>query len=478
MATTWIKSVHRTNSGSISAAIKRTLEYSINKSKTQGGELVAAFGCEAMTAESEFLLSKKLYEQRTGRNQGRHDVIGYQVRQSFKKGEVTADEALRLGYELAMRWTRGRHQFVVAAHTNTDNPHTHIFFNSVTLDHSRKFVDFKRSAIALRRVSDKLCVEQGLSIVEKPGLSKGHNRAEYLGVRKQPTGRDKLREIIDNSISAGMTFPDLLAALRNAGCEIKVGKQPSIKPPGSKKFFRLDTLGEDYSDATIRERLAGTRVVVKRNITESDTDRKTAAYAASPYAPSLLIDIEQKLREGKGAGYKHWATGYNLQQMSKTLLFIKEKGLDSYEGLCKKTSAISADFYKRNMRRKDIEKRMREIRDLQENIATYGKTRDVYAKYKASGWDRGFYDIHAADIIRHKAAKKFFNENNYRGKLPSINQLKQEWATLAAEKKKVGANYKERRDEMIEYLTVRENAERILYGTQTPPRKAQSRDAR
>ena len=302
VATTWIKSIHRTNSGSISAAIQRTLDYQSNGDKTMGGELIAAYGCDPMTAVSEFMLSKKMYEQRTGRNQGKNDVIGYHIRQSFKIGEVTAQEALRIGYELATRWTRGKHQFIIAAHVNTDNPHTHIFYNSVTLDHSRKFADFKRSAIALRRVSDKICVEKGLSIIEKPGLSKGYNRTEYLGERKQPTGRDKLRGLIDASLSVGMGFPDFLVVLRKAGCEIKVGKQYSVKPPGSKKFFRLDTLGDDYSYDAIIERLTGKRSVTRHSASDSGAARKAVEYAAPLNRPSLLIDVQAKIAEGAVAG--------------------------------------------------------------------------------------------------------------------------------------------------------------------------------
>jgi hypothetical protein len=312
LATTWFKAVHRTNSGSISAALKHTVEYAQNPEKTQGGELIAAYECSPATAESEFMLSKKLYERQTGRNQGKNDVIGYQIRQSFKQGEVKAQQALDLGYELAMRWTKGRHQFIVAAHVNTGNPHTHIFFNSVTLDHSRKFQDFKRSAIALRRISDTLCVEHGLSIVENPKLSKGYNRAEYLGGGKPPTGRDNLSKIIDDCLIVGNIFSEFLAALRKGGCEVKVGKQISIKPPGSKKFFRLDTLGNDYTDIAIKERLSGTHVIAKRSIIDDEAERKTAEYIASTNAPGLLIDMEQKLREGKGAGYEHWARLYKV----------------------------------------------------------------------------------------------------------------------------------------------------------------------
>jgi len=217
VATTWIKVVHRTSSGSIRAAIQRTLDYTGDYAKTQGGNLIAAYECDPATAASEFMLSKRIYEKKTGRNQGRHDVIGYHIRQSFKPGEVTAEEALKIGYELAMRWTKGNHQFIVTSHTNTNNPHIHIFFNSVTLDNSRKYVDFKRSAIALRRVSDMICIEHGLSIIEKPGLSKGHNREEYLGISKAPNKRDKLIKLINTFLCDSSPAENIFNALKSAG---------------------------------------------------------------------------------------------------------------------------------------------------------------------------------------------------------------------------------------------------------------------
>ena len=178
MATTWMKALHR--GSSIATALGRSVDYISNSEKTDDGELIVGYECAPYTAQSEFLLSKQMYEQRTGRDQGKSDVTAYHIRMSFKPGEVTADQALELGQELAMRWTKGKHQFIVAAHTNTKNPHVHIIYNSVNLDCTGKYQDFRRSAIALRRVSDQICLEHGLSVIEKPGLSKGYNRKEYL----------------------------------------------------------------------------------------------------------------------------------------------------------------------------------------------------------------------------------------------------------------------------------------------------------
>jgi hypothetical protein len=323
-------------------------------------------------------------------------------------------------------------------------------------------------------------LENGLSIIEAPGLSKGYNRAEYLGDRKPPTGRDKLREMIDNSLRVGMTFPDLLVALRKAGCEIKIGKQPSIKPPGSKKFFRLDTVGEDYTQEAIMERLAGKRDVVPRKKSEDDSERKAAEYMAAvnnQNRPSLLFDIQVKIAEGAGDAYVHWMKIFNLKTAARTLIFLKENGIDSYDELCEKANAISDEYHPLLSRLKEIGDRKKEITELQKHIGQYGKTRDVYAAYKRSGFDRAFYDANVADILLHKAAKNYFNEHNFKTKLPSINQLKAEWGTLEKERRELSPQYHAAKGKYLPLCTAKANADVILFGARQP-QKSHDRDAR
>ncbi|MCL2821559.1 MAG: relaxase/mobilization nuclease domain-containing protein [Oscillospiraceae bacterium] len=461
MATTWIKAVHRTSSGSIRAAIQRTLDYTGDYTKTRDGDLIAAYECDPATAVSEFLLSKKIYEKKTGRNQGWHDVIGYHIRQSFKPGEVTAEEALKIGYELALRWTKGNHQFIVTSHTNTNNPHIHIFFNSVTLDNSRKYTDFKRSAIALRRVSDMICIEHGLSIIEKPGLSKGHNREEYLGISKAPNKRDKLIELIDTFLCDSSPAENIFSALKNAGCEIKYGKRTSIKPPWSKRYFRLDTLGYGYTESTIFKLSDSSGNVRNRKTPVDNSSYKFSSGTIRKYSTNLLINIEQKIAEGKGAGYEHWAKIFNLKEAAKTLVFLQENDINSFDELKKKASSASGEFSTVAKNIREIESRQKEISELQRYIGQYTKTRNVYAKYKASGWSREFYEKHTTDIILHRAAKKYFNEIGKK-KLPSIAQLKQEYAKLSAEKKALYSDYHKLKKTSRELITARTNCEQIL----------------
>ncbi|MDL2232380.1 relaxase/mobilization nuclease domain-containing protein [Ruminococcaceae bacterium OttesenSCG-928-L11] len=460
MATTWMKALHKSG-GSIAAALGRSTEYIENPDKTDGGELIDAYECDARTVQSEFLLSKRLYEQKTGRDQGKHGVIAYHVRMSFKPGEVTAQQALELGRELGLRWTKGRHQFIVAAHTNTKNPHAHIIFNSVNLDCTGKFEDFKRSAIALRRVSDQICLENGLSVIEKPGLSKGFNRAEYLGVEKAPTVRDRLRDLIDAALRDSKSFEEFIAAIKSAGCEVKQGKHLAIKIPGGERFIRCKSLGDDYTEDAIIERILGKRIVAPK--------QKNIAPPASS-KPNLLIDIQAKIQQGKGAGYEQWARVFNLKEAAKTLIFLQERGLTDYDVLSETAQAASKHFGEVGSQLKVIEARLKEISELQKHIGAYSKTLEVYRGYRDSKWSKKYYAQHEADIISHKAAKKYFDGIGLK-KLPTMQTLKTEYAALAAEKRKLHQGYRPAREEMIALLMAKQNTERILDMT-PPPKKS------
>jgi hypothetical protein len=285
---------------SVSAALGRTTAYVKNPVKTDGGEWVSAYECDPLTVDAEFAFSKSQYAKITGRNQGSHDVIAYHLRQAFKPGEIDAETANEIGYKLAKRLTKGKHAFVCCTHTDRQHLHNHIVFNSTSLDCARKFRNFKYSYTAIRKISDLLCAEYGLSIVEHPKLSNGRDYGKWLRGTKTKSGRQILCEIIDDSISVGLTITEFFERLKEAGCEVKTGKRISIKPPQSKKFFRLDKLGEDYSYDAILERLSG--------------KRKVNIEIAPKNKPNLLIDIQAKIAAGKGAGYEIWAKIFNLKE--------------------------------------------------------------------------------------------------------------------------------------------------------------------
>ena len=363
-------------------------------------------------------------------------------------------------------------QYELSTHMNTNNPHCHIIYNSTTLDSTRKFKNFKYSSTALRRLSDLICAEHGLSIIENPGNARGWNRAEYLGDHKPPTQREQLHDLIDSVLVVGNDFGEFLVKLKRAGCNVKLGKHTTIRLPGGKKNIRFDSLEPDYTEAAIRERLRGIRdVAPKAKPVKSVEPPRTSN------TPSLMIDIQAKIRQGYGEGYEVWASVFNLKQAAKTLLYLQENGIDSYDDLKEKCSAVSGEFSRLSHEIRDIETKQKEISELQKQIGTYIKTRAVYQEYNRIKNPRKrneFYENHRADVTLCQAAKKYFDEHGFKGKLPSIATLKQEWATLETEKKLLYKKYHKVKPQHKELQTALINADNILGNRQAPQQERQT----
>ncbi len=465
MAVTRLIAMHQNKGKSIAKCLGDRLDYGANPEKTNDGEFVSAYECNPEVAQGEFMLAKRKYDDITGRKQ-KNNVIAYQIRQSFKEGEVTPEFANKIGYELAMRFTKGRHAFVVDTHTDKAHIHNHIYFNSTSIDCTKKFRDFLGSGKALARVSDLICLENGLSIIENPKKSKQHY-GKWLGDKKPLNHSDKLRLAIDEALTKKpTTIDELLAILIQAGYEIKQGKNISFKSGEQKKFIRLKSLGEEYSEENLRDIISGK--VKKAPTKNAQRPQKKV---------DLLIDIQQKLAEGKSGGYEYFANIHNAKQKAKTLLFLREHNFKSYEELEEKADTASATFDRISTSIKGDEKRLAEIKVLQTHIRNYRKTKDIYADYRKAGYSKKFYAEHETELIIHKAAKTAFNELGVK-KLPSLKMLDEEYSTILARKKKAYAEYKDVKKEMQDLLTVKQNVKRILNIEDEKKAKEKTQDER
>jgi hypothetical protein len=444
--------------------------YAANPIKTHDGALVRGYECDPHTVDAEFLLAKKEYEYLTSRDQGERNVLAYHIRQSFKPGEITPELALEIGYELGLRFTKGKHAFIVATHTDKAHIHNHLVFNSTALCCTKKFRDFRRSGLALQKVSDLLCLEHGLSVIENPAPSKGRNYYKWLG-NKEPSHQEKLRHKIDEILPHCNSFEEFLAAMQTAGYKVNdKRKHITFLGDGQKKPTRLNTLKGDHTEEAIRRRIE--EYLVARRAGKSDnSDGAISANSANAVTTNIitsgtikvswLIDIQAKIQAGKGAGYEHFAHLFNIKEMAKTLMYLKEQGIESYSELAEKSATASVEFSNTTADIKSIEARQKEIAELQRQIGTYCKTRDTYNAYKRSGFDQNFYEKNRANIALHEAARKHFDSLGVK-KLPKISELKQEYATLQAEKKKLYVNYHALKDKSRELLVAKHNAQRIL----------------
>lgn len=464
MATTRIIPMHRNKGKSIAACLKDRTEYAKNPVKTEGGTLVSAYECDPRIIDSQFLLAKHEYKVITGREQER-DVIAYQVRQSFKPGEITPEEANRVGYEFASRFLKGNHAYIVATHIDRKHIHNHIIWNSTNLDCTGKFHNFWHSTKAVRRLSDMICVEHGLSIVENP-QGKGVHYGKWLGNQRKPSHRDMLRVAIDDAIAQKPAeFNALLKLLRQAGYEIKPGKQPAFRGKNQQRFIRLDTLGAGYTVDELMATLAGKRTHVPQ--------KQWMPVAAKPEI-NLLVDIQQKLQAGKGAGYERWAKVFNLKEMAKTMNYLMEHGLTDYNELSEKATTATSRFHTLSVQIKTSEKRLAEIAVLRTHIQNYIKTRDTYTAYRKAGYSAKFRAEHDAEILLHQAAKKAFDELGVK-KLPTVAHLNHKYAELWAEKKKLYVDYRNVKNEMKELAVAKQNVDRLL-GAAAHPNANMKRD--
>ena len=443
MAATRLIPMHVNKGKTLAQSLGDRTDYAKNPEKTDKGELVTGYQCDPMTVDEEFMLSKRQYEQITGRRQ-RHEVIAYQIRQSFKPGEITPEEANRLGQELALRFTKGKYAFIVATHTDRAHVHNHIVFNSTSIDGTRKFKNFWLSSIALQRVSDLVCLENGLSVITPKPYRERAKRTDYP---RRVKNRDVLCEDIDAVLQKKPeSFEAFLQELRALDYEIKCGKHISVKGKNQARFIRLSSLEEGYTEADLRAHFLGQQVHKTREKYNDHTD-------ARPF--NLVIDIQSKL-QNKGAGYQRWASVYNLKQMSKTLLFLRDHKIESMEQL---DQLVQQQTAKRDALLSSIqqsEKRLAEIGTLKKHIINYSKTRAIYEEYRKAGYSKKFLEAHREEITIHKAAKAAFDELGVR-KLPRVKDLSIEYAEVLAAKKQTYAEYRLAKSDAQELLIAQQN---------------------
>ena len=444
MAVTRIIPIRGSKGQSVIKSLAERTDYVKNPEKTENGSLIYAYGCTPQLVAAEFALSKRQYAQRTGCKAP--GVIAYHIRQSFKPGEITPEEANLVGRELAERFLKGKHAYIVCTHTDRRHIHNHIIFNSTALDNAAKFNNYFNTSRAVARLSDLICLERNLSVISNPGRGTNTSYGHWLGDKKQPSHRDVLRAAIDDALARKpKTFDELIQLVRESGYRVSEGKSVTFYKP-RQKGIKLHTLGAGYTEAELREVIAG-------RATHNPRGKRERA--------SLLVDIQAKIAAGKGGGYAQWAKVFNVKQMAKTLLYLQEHGIKGREDLNTRADIASEKLSTLNERIKKIDARIAEITELRGQIVAYAKTRKSFDEYKASCYSRKFFDAHADEIEQHRAAKRYFSEH-YTGKLPKMKDLNAEFDKLAAEKRAVYAEYRAIRDEHRELLVHRHKVEMLM----------------
>lgn len=452
----------------------RGFNYGKNPEKTKGGELIRSYECDPMTAAAEFLLAKEKYKAVTGREQRRgSDVLYYQIRMSFPPGELDPEAALEMGYELGMRWTKGCHAFFVVSHADHPHPHVHIYYNSTALDCTRKFRNFFGSSFALRRLSDRVCLEHDLSVIQNPKLhSQGQflHYGQWLGDRRKPSFKAQIRSAIDAALAQ---HPEDLIAffslLESAGVEVIHGRGGviSFKVPGQDRpaRWRQSTLGDGYGPEDVEAILRG----------KAQARPVGSSWAAPRQKINLIIDIQKRMAQGKGPGYERWAKLYNLKQMAAALQFLQEHSLTDYDALAAKTEAAVEQAHALAGELRAVEDQLARTSELMGAVVEYAKTRTAFDGYKAAKYSKKYLAEHGDELDRYRAAKATINDLLDGAKLPKMDALKKSRQELAARKKELYTQYRAAQRDMRELVAVQGNIDHLLSVTGGRENKDQER---
>ena len=441
MAVTKIKPVKST--------LSKALDYIENPDKTDGKMLVSSFGCSYETADIEFeyTLSQALQK---GNN------LAFHLIQSFEPGEVDYETAHKIGKQLADAVTKGQHEYVLTTHIDKGHVHNHIIFCAVDMVNQRKYVSNRQSYAYIRRISDRLCKEHGLSVV-MPGQDRGKSYAEWDAHRKGTSWKAKLKAAIDAVIPQTKDFDDFLRLLQEQGYEVKRGKYVSFRAPGQGRFTRGKTLGEAYTEEAIAERIKGR--FVERKPKEN-------------HKISLRIDLENSIKAQQSAGYEKWAKLHNLKQAARTLNFLTEHEIESYPDLESRVAEITAASTEAAAALKAAERRLAEMAVLIKDVTTCKELRPLVQEYQRAADKKQFQRKHEGTLILYEAAAKVLKEQGFQ-KPPDLYALKNEYKQLAEQKDQMQRQYNDAKRQMQEYGIIKQNVDGIL---RTAPGKEQMQE--
>ena len=386
--------------------------------------------------------------------------LAFHLIQSFEPGEVDYQKAHEIGKQLADAVTKGQHEYVLTTHIDKGHVHNHIIFCAVNFVDHHKYNSNKRSYYGIRNMSDKLCRENGLSVVVPGKGSKGKSYAEYQAEKTGTSWKGKLKTTVDALIPQVSSFEELLTRLQAAGYEIKPGKYVSCRAPGQERFTRLKTLGADYTEEAVRERIAGRRT-------------KVAKAPREQRGVSLLIDIENSIKAAQSKGYEQWAKIHNLKQAAKTMNFLTENKIEQYADLVSRIEEMAAESGQAADALKNAEKRLAEMAVLIKNVSTYQKTKPVYDAYRKARNREKYRAGQEQAIILHEAAVRSLKAAGI-AKLPNLAALQSEYEALQAQKEALYADYGKLKKKVREYDIIKQNIDSILQADRQPEREKET----
>lgn len=437
MAVTKIKAIRGT--------LSKAIAYILNPEKTDEKLLVSSYGCASETAAREFEWTRKIAEQK-GMNPVR--IIARHVIQSFEIGEVTPELAHEIGKQFADEILGGKYEYVLTTHIDKDHVHNHLIFNAVDFVNYHAYKSYKRIYYDMREVSDRLCKENGLSVIP-PSQNKGMGYKEYTEAKRGTSWKQKLKQTIDRLVITAKDYDDFLRLMQEAGYEIKTGKYISFRAEAQERFTRSKTIGENYTEERIKERIDGR--TPRRN------RRQTV-----PKGISLIGDIQERIRLIDSKGYEYKAKLTILKEAARTLNYLTENNLLQYADLEKKVEDIHSSYDRTGKELKGVEARLREVQPLIKNISNYQRLKPVYDAFQKAKDKPGFKAKHEAELVIFEAARSTLLAMQGDEKLPSLKTLKAEQAQLFEEQERLYAERNRLKKEAKQIETIKSNVDTFL----------------
>ena len=425
--------------------MSKAIAYILNPEKTDEKLLVSSYGCASETATREFEWTRKIAEQK-GMNPVR--IIARHVIQSFEIGEVTPELAHEIGKQFADEILGGKYEYVLTTHIDKDHVHNHLIFNAVDFVDYHAYKSYKRIYYDMREVSDRLCKENGLSVIP-PSQNKGMGYKEYTEAKRGTSWKQKLKQTIDRLVITAKDYDDFLRLMQEAGYEIKTGKYISFRAEGQERFTRSKTIGENYTEERIKERIAGR--TPRRN------RRQTM-----PKGISLIGDIQDRIRLIDSKGYEHKAKLTILKEAARTLNYLTENNLLQYADLEKKVEDVHSSYDRTGKELKDVEARLREVQPLIKNISNYQRLKPVYDAFQKAKDKPGFKAKHEAELVIFEAARSTLLAMQGDEKLPSLKTLQTEQQRLLDERQRLYDERAKLKKEAKQIETIKSNVDTFL----------------
>ena len=437
MAVTKIKAIRGT--------LSKAIAYILNPEKTDEKLLVSSYGCASETAAREFEWTRRIAEQK-GMNPVR--IIARHVIQSFEIGEVTPELAHEIGKQFADEILGGKYEYVLTTHIDKDHVHNHLIFNAVDFVDYHAYKSYKRIYYDMREVSDRLCKENGLSVIP-PSQNKGMGYKEYTEAKRGTSWKQKLKQTIDRLVITAKDYDDFLRLMQEAGYEIKTGKYISFRAEGQERFTRSKTIGENYTEERIKERIAGR--------TPRRSQRQT-----TPKGISLIGDIQERIRLIDSKGYEYKAKLTILKEAARTLNYLTENNLLQYADLEKKVEDVHSSYDRTGKELKGVEARLREVQPLIKNISNYQRLKPVYDAFQKAKDKPGFKAKHEAELVIFEAARSTLLAMQGDEKLPSLKTLQAQQQRLLDEQQRLYDERAKLKKEVKQIETIKSNVDTFL----------------